>query len=69
MYNDIASSYLSSLVPRPDQNTSRYSLSNVTNNRTIHSRTNQYYNSLLPAVIRDWKDLSCPDRIVDTVKF
>ena len=35
--------------------------------RTIHSRTNQYYNSFLPAVIRDWNDLPCSDRIVDTV--
>ena len=67
MCNDIAPSYLSSLVPRPDQNTSRYSLRNVNNIRTIHSRTNQYYNSFLPAVIRDWNDLPCSDRIVDTV--
>ena len=67
MYNDIAPSYLSSLVPRPDQNASRYSLRNANNIRTIHSRTNQYYNSFLPAVIRDWNDLPCSDRIVDTV--
>ena len=66
MYNDIAPSYLSSLVPRPDQNTSRYSLGNANNIRTIHSRTSQCYNSFLPAVIRDWNDLPCPDRIIDT---
>ena len=53
MYNDIAPSYLSSLVPRPDQNASRYSLRNANNIRTIQSRTNQYYNSFLPAAIRD----------------
>ena len=36
--------------------------------RTIHSRTNQYnYNSFLPAIIRDWNDLPCSDRILDTV--
>ena len=64
MYNDIAPSYLSSLVPRPDQNTSRYSLRNANNIRTIYSCTSQYYNSFLPAVIRDWNDLR---RIVDTV--
>ena len=63
MYTDIAPS---SLVPRPDQNTSRYSLRHANNIRTIHSRTSQYYNSFLPAVIRDWNDLPCSDRIVDT---
>ena len=67
MYNDIAPSYLSSLVPRPDQNASRYSLRNANNIRTIHSLSNQYYNSFLPAVIRDWNDLPYSDRIVDTV--
>ena len=67
MYNDIAPSYLSSLVPRPDQNISRYSLRNANNIRTIHSRKSQYYNSFLPAVIRDWNYLPCPDRIVDIV--
>ena len=67
MYNDIAPSYLSSLVPRPDQNALRYSLRNANNIRTIHSRTNQYYNSFLPAVICDWNDLPCSGRIVDTV--
>ena len=60
-------SYLSSLVPRPDKNASRYSLRNANNIRTIQSRTNQYYNSFLPAVNRDWNDLPCSDRIVDTV--
>ena len=59
--------HLLSLVPRPDQNATRYSLRNANNIRTIHSRTNQYYNSFLPAVIRDWNDLPCSDRIVDTV--
>ena len=67
MYSDIAPSYLSSLVPRPDQTTSRYSLRNANNIRTIHSRTSQYYNCFLPTVIRDWNDLPCSDRIVDTV--
>ena len=64
---NIKISYLSSLVPRRDQSTSRYSLRNAKNIRTIHSRTSQSYNSFLPAVIRDWNDLSCPDRIEDTV--
>ena len=59
--------YLSSLFPRPDQNTSGYSLHNANNIRTIHSRINQYYNFFLPAVIRDWNDLPCSARIVDTV--
>ena len=67
MYNDIAPSYLSSLVPRPDQNTSHYSLHNTNNISTIHSPTSQYYNSFLPAVIHDWNDLSCSHRIVDKV--
>ena len=67
MYNDIAPSYLSSLVPRPDQNASCYSLRNANNIRTIQSRTNQYYNSFFPAAIREWNDLPCSDRIVDTV--
>ena len=67
MYNGIAPSYLSSLVPRPDQKSSRYSLRKANNIRTIHFRTNQYYSSFLPAVSRDWNDLPCSDRIVDTV--
>ena len=67
MYNDIAPSYLSSLVPRPDQNASRYSLRSAINIRTIHSLSNQYCNYFLPAVIRDWNDLPYSDRIVDTV--
>ena len=67
MNNDIAPSYLSSVVPRPDQNTSRYSLRNANNIRTIHSRTSQYCNSFLPAVICDCNSFPCPDRIVDTV--
>ena len=69
MYNDIAPSYLSSLVPRPDQNTLRYNLRNANNIRTILLAllTSQYYNSFLPAVIRDWNNIPCSDRIVDTV--
>ena len=67
MYNDMAPSYLSSLVPRPDQNASRYILRNANNIRTIRSRTNQYYNSFLPVIIHDWNNLPCSDRIVDTV--
>ncbi|MCG8049110.1 MAG: reverse transcriptase domain-containing protein [Candidatus Thiodiazotropha endolucinida] len=67
MYYNIAPSYLSSLVPQPNQNTSRYSLRNSNDIRTILTRTSQYYNSFLPTAIRDWNELPCTDKIVDTV--
>lgn len=49
--------YLSSLIPQPVQNFSRYNLRNSDDIRTVICRTNQYYNSFLPSTIKEWNNL------------
>ena len=39
-------------------NTSSYNLPNINNTQTIHCNTQQYYNSFLPATVRNWNELS-----------
>ena len=58
MYNDLTPSYLSSLVPQSINNLSQYSLRNADNLQSIHARTNLYFQSFLPSVVRKWNDLS-----------
>ena len=58
MYNDLTPSYLSSLVPQSINNLSQYSLRNADNLQSIHTRTNLYFQSFLPSVVRKWNDLS-----------
>ena len=58
MYNDLTPSYLSSLVPQSINNLSQYSLRNADNIQSIHARTNLYFQSFLPSVVRKWNDLS-----------
>ena len=58
MYNDLTPSYLSSLVPQLINNLSQYSLRNADNLQSIHARTNLYFQSFLPSVVRKWNDLS-----------
>ena len=43
MLNNLTPQYLSSLVPQPVSNLSRYNLRNSNNLQTIAARTNQYY--------------------------
>ena len=58
MSNDLTSSYLSSLVPKSINNLSQYSLRNADSLQSIHARTNLYFQSFLPSVVRKWNDLS-----------
>ena len=48
MQNNLAPDYLSSLV---------YPLRNSSNLHTLHAKTQLYFNSFLPSVIRDWNEL------------
>ena len=58
MYNDLTPFYLFSLVPQSINNLSQYSLRNADNLQSIHARTNLYFQSFLPSVVRKWNDLS-----------
>ena len=49
--------YLSSLVSQTVDHASSYNLGNSHNLRPVATRTNLYYNSFLPSVIRDWNEL------------
>ena len=57
MYNDLTPSYLSSLVPQSINTLSQYSLRNADSLQSIHARTNLYFQSFLPSVVRKWYDL------------
>ena len=58
MHTGLLPNYLSSLVPPPFSSVSRYNLRNSNTLRPVQSRTSVYYNSFLPAVTSEWKDLS-----------
>ena len=58
MQNGLSPVYLSTLLPDSVGNTSSYNLRNINNTQTIHCNTQQYYNSFLPATIRNWNELS-----------
>ena len=62
MNNGLCPSYLTSLVPPTVGNNTIYSLRNATNIQTIHARSQLYYNSFLPSVIRDWNTLPMDTR-------
>ena len=65
MVNGLSPPYLSSLIPLP--RASSYNLRNTNDIQTIHARTNQYYNSFLPSVIRDWNNLTLDTRNSDSL--
>ncbi|MES9994044.1 MAG: reverse transcriptase family protein [Candidatus Thiodiazotropha sp.] len=64
MIHNLTPLYLSSLVPQPVSNLSRYNLRNSNDLQTIAARTNQYYYSFLPSSIRAWNTL--PDEAKQT---
>lgn len=68
MYNRSTPAYLSDLVPPLVNNSSRYNLRNANDTETVYSRTNLYYNSFLPSVIREWNNLPDEIRNIDTVQ-
>ena len=58
MSNNISPEYLSSLVPQPIENTTRYGLRNASNIRPALARMQLYYKYFLPSTIILWNDLS-----------
>ena len=67
MYNHLAPEYLSSLIPQQVNDISRYNLRNSNNIQTIRAKTNQYNNSFLPSVLRDWNTLPAETKQLNTV--
>ena len=57
MQHDLTPAYLSFLVPPSVSETSRYNLRNADDFTTIPCRSQQYYTSFLPSVVRDWNNL------------
>ena len=57
MMNSFTPSYLTSLVPQPVINLSRYNLRNPNDRQSINARTKQYYHSFLPSAVRAWNNL------------
>ena len=57
MVNCLSPPYLLSLIPLPVNRVSSYNLRNSNNIQIIPARTNLYYNSFLPFVIRKWNNL------------
>ena len=68
MINNIFPSYLSDLVPQSVNTISHYNLRNAGDLESVASRTNQYYNSFLPSVVREWNDLSNGVRQSDSLR-
>ena len=62
MQSMISPLYLSSLVTPTVDSFSRYNLRNANNIRMVEARTNLYYQSFLPSVVRDWNSLDDEDR-------
>ena len=67
MLNNLTPQYLSSLVPPPVSNLSRYNLRNSNNLQTIAARTNQYFYSFLPSSIRAWYSLPGQAKEIDSI--
>ena len=57
MTNNLSPPYPSSLAHQTINHVSNYNLCNYQNLNYIATRTNLYYNSFFPSVIRDWNDL------------
>ena len=51
MMNSLTLLYLTSLVPQPVGNLSRYNLRNSNDLQSINARTKQYYHSFLPFAV------------------
>ena len=67
MKNNLSPTYLSSLVPQSVNSVSRYNLRNADDLQSIASRTNFYYMSFLPSVVRDWNNLPEQAKQLDSV--
>lgn len=60
MQHDLTPAYLSSLIPPLVCEISMYNLRNADDFLTINCRTQLYYSSFIPSVVRDWNSL--PDQ-------
>ena len=65
MFSNLSPSYLSDLVPQSVNTISHYNLRNDL--ESVASGTNQYYNSFLPSVVREWNDLTNDVRQSDSL--
>ena len=68
MVNRLTSDSLSGLVPPCKNENNPYNLRNNDGIRNIYARTNLYYNSFLPATIRDWNNLPQKVRQADSIQ-
>ena len=68
LINNISPSYLSDLVPQSVNSISHYNLRNADDLESVASRTNQYYNSFLPSVVREWNELTNDVRQSDSLR-
>ena len=69
MVNGLCPDYLHSLVPPTIGNTSRHNLRNINDLQTVHAKTQLYFNSFLPSVIREWNELPQPTRDSTSISF
>ena len=67
MVNRLTPDILSNLVPLYTRENNPYNLRNAEDIQTIHARTNIYFNSFLPATIRDWNSLHLHVRQSDSI--
>ena len=67
MINGLTPAYLSQLVPQPVSAHVQYNLRNTQNLNVPFCRTNIYYNSFLPTVIREWNALPPEVKNADTL--
>ena len=68
MVNKLTPDSLSGLVPPYINENNPYNLRNNDGIRHIYARTNLYYNSFLPATIRDWNNLPQEVRQADSIQ-
>ena len=57
MHHDLTPPYLSSLVTLSISETTRYNVRNADDYTTINCRTQLYYTSFVPSVVREWNGL------------
>ena len=67
MKSNLVPRYLSSLVPPTVESASRYSLRNADNIQNINTKTALYSNSFLPSAVRNWNDLPCEAKQIDSI--
>ncbi|MCG8096458.1 MAG: endonuclease/exonuclease/phosphatase family protein, partial [Candidatus Thiodiazotropha endolucinida] len=67
MFNNLAPTYLSSLLPRQVSTVSRYNLRNSNDLQTIRTKTSLYHNSFLPSTLREWNNLPVEVRQLPTL--